>query len=49
VGGAGEEGGFGGFSATLTGGRGHGAEGDDVGGFWEVGLPCWVGSRLWVH
>ena len=35
VGGAGEEGGFGGFSATLTGGGGCGVEGNDSGGIWE--------------
>jgi hypothetical protein len=32
--GAGEEGGFGGFSATLAGGGGDGVDGDDAGGRW---------------
>jgi len=36
VSGAGEEGGFGGFPATLAGGSGDGVEGDDGGEFWEV-------------
>jgi hypothetical protein len=40
-GGAGEEGGFGGFSATLAGGPGDGVEED---GFFRD----WCGSELWV-
>ncbi len=35
VGGAGEEGGFGGFSATLAGGFGDGMDGEE---FWDAGL-----------
>ena len=34
MGGAGEEGGFSGFSATLASGSGDGMDGDGLGGFW---------------
>jgi hypothetical protein len=41
MGGAGEEGGFGGFSATLAGGLGTGVEGDGFGVIW-----LWRGEWL---
>jgi len=45
MGGAGEEGGFGGFSATLAGGLGGGVEGDGF-GFREWLHGEWVHERL---
>jgi len=43
MGGAGEEGGFGGFSATLAGGLGYGVEGDS---FWGLVFGKWLLLRI---